>query len=212
MRQRTARPSETDARKKFDRFKREPPKQIRGIHVEGNEAIEQIAEAVRKVDRFIRGEFKYTAPDLIDRTCMKASEVIAGIEYDADDIEGFTFTMHDRDTERLPFFGPATGHVISALINNGRDQDYIVHTEFLTRVIQMVGYRNTKNITIEGGCDYVGWKMSAGRIIVNGNAMNGVGRFMRGGEIYIEGAYNNIIGEDMIGGKIFHNGRLVIGK
>ena len=201
----------TDARKKFGRFKPDPPKQVRRARVERNNAVEQITDAVKELDAHIvrkssdvaRGRDKGR---LVDMIYEKAAELAAGIECNANDITAFSLTMHENEKEM--FFATSAGMVISALINKSEDQDHLIHAEFLTGAIAFVGYRNTKNITIEGKCNFIGYEMTAGKIIVNGNAMSRIGREMKGGEIHIMGAYTSL-DDDIKGGKIFHNGRLV---
>lgn len=57
------------------------------------------------------------------------------------------------------------------------------------------------------GVHWLGAKMEAGRIVVEGHAGRHVGSEMRGGEIYVQGNASDWVGAEMHGGLIYIHGR-----
>ncbi len=95
------------------------------------------------------------------------------------------------------------GLFLSAIINGGKDNDYVIHTTQFRKPLHYLGYENTKNITVKGNAgDCLANNMSKGKITVEGNAGDDVCLCMFGGEVRIKGNAIGIIGNLMKGGEI----------
>jgi len=99
------------------------------------------------------------------------------------------------------------GLILSALINLGNDGKYTVHAQHLDWGQRFLGYKNTKEIYVNGHVEnQVGHFMTDGKIVVNGNAGQGAGSELRGGEIEISGNADKVLGMHMQNGKITVHG------
>ncbi len=95
----------------------------------------------------------------------------------------------------------AVGLLISAMINSGPDNDYVLDMRELVE-IDMLGYRCCKNMRVCGDVgNYLGQKQESGKISVFGHAKNHTGAGKTGGELFVysTGDYTGI---DMKGGSI----------
>jgi len=155
------------------------------------------------------------------------------------------FSMHlsryegeDLCKHRSPFYssGAPVGIFIGAMIETSKDNDYQIFTVKGNTLIDLIGFNNSKNITVRGNIGRyagkemkdgnliihgnpsgnIGDNMRDGKIIVNGNVisrdldgMDGVGWYLRGGEIHLNGDYT-FISEETIGGNIYHKGKLIV--
>lgn len=137
-----------------------------------------------------------------------AMDEVRMLKYTALDVERFSRMLPELDGERD--FGAKAGLFLSALINNGKETDYIIHTCGLA--IDCIGYKNTKNILVVGNAgDKTGWAMTDGTIIVDGNTGKDTGLVMKGGKIHVEGELGGI-SKLMQHGKIFRKEELVADK
>jgi len=150
---------------------------------------------------------------------------LKGTRYSAKDVENFSLAL--AEFQRETYFPEKAGFFLSALINNSRDADFVIHTRHLSQRIDNLGYGNTKNITVEGNAGYavgyamkggtitvngnadfvLGFGMKAGAIIVNGNAGSDIGWGMQGGAITVNGNAEAGVGDVMFGGEIHLNGK-----
>ncbi|MDD5171769.1 MAG: hypothetical protein PHF60_01915 [Candidatus ainarchaeum sp.] len=127
-----------------------------------------------------------------------------GLQCSAKDVERLSLAFAEfRDEEQ---FSMKAGVFLSALINNGNDTDYVVHTLPSLGQFHEIGWENTKNIVVKGDIESGGWRMSAGRIIVEGDVSNTVGTGMTGGTIVVEGNVSFMVGLGMEGGRIIVKG------
>jgi hypothetical protein len=124
------------------------------------------------------------------------------VDYTAEDVEDFSLALSEFQDEGG--FAGRAGCLLSALINYGKGNDYVIHTKGL-QDIRHLGYCNQKNIVVKGhGGVALGFSMHGGRITVDGDA-HGCGMCMYDGEIIIRGNAMEI-GRDMIGGRITVHG------
>jgi len=143
--------------------------------------------------------------------------------YSAKDIETVSLVIAEFQDEVK--FSDKAGLLLSALINNCEENVFVIHTAHLTKKINDLGHRNTKDITVAGDAgDYVGDEMKGGMITVMGNSgskagydmrggaitvmgdAEGAGRFMKGGSITVEMICSGDIGFTMSGGVIVVKG------
>ena len=206
---------------KFDKYKPEEEKDVRKVEVKEDEVLKQLKAAFKR--------FSYVRVKKPEENYPNASAQVKRISYSAKDVEKFSLALVDFQDRWT--FEEAAGVFLSALINNGNDTDYVVHTEHLRRTIDSLGCRNTKNIIVNGsvGDDLglfmkggsitvngnarscVGLQMSGGTITVNGDAYTSVGQLMKGGEIHLNGKYEEL-DPYSICGRIYHKGVLIFPK
>jgi glutamate synthase domain-containing protein 3 len=130
---------------------------------------------------------------------------IADIQFTAKDVEEFSLVLEEYQQER--YFSRKASLFLSALINSGKDSHYIIHTQHLAKPLNSIGFKNEKDITVDGNTgNYVGDSMEGGTIIVNGDAKDRCGFLMRGGSITVDGDVGNDVAWDLIGGRITING------
>jgi formylmethanofuran dehydrogenase subunit C len=101
------------------------------------------------------------------------------------------------------------GIFFSALMNHGKDSDYVIHTEHLDIPIDYLGYRIERdvNVTVRGDVgEWVGNKMRRGSINVEGNTGRCLGHTLMGGSIAVKGNAANAVGFMMKDGNITVNG------
>ena len=185
------------AARNFGRYKSEVPQAVRKPELKENETLAQLKQAWAKFELTSRG----TDDDVHESVC----DVIRNLKYSAKDVEKFSLALANFEQE--PDFETKAGYFLSALINNGLDSDYVVHTDHLSLKINYLGFKNQKNIIVKGNVrDNLGRQMTKGSIIINGDAENDVGHRMTGGVIIIKGNTGNWTGIYMVGGEITLNG------
>jgi hypothetical protein len=181
------------ASSRFGKYMHEPLHEIRKAKVDANPVLEAMrrvwAECVCHEDN--NGSEKSYNDILQNIKILRCS---------AKDIEQFSIVLGEFQGERN--FSYKAGQYLSALINNCNDAEFVIHTNHLDR-IDSLGYRNTKNIIVDGnvGC-FFGEKMENGTMTVEGDAGDFVGSWMKGGAIIVNGNANAYVGETMKGGSI----------
>ena len=158
------------------------------------------------------------------------NEIIEGYVKALDAVRGACFSPEDVDALHVPFmvfhdmedYPSRAGLFLSALINSGKDESYLLNVDrfgpkmklceqdFLKRWIDRLhtdirhlGYRNSKNLIIEGNLvNHVGDNMLSGSIVMRGYYNGGVGLGMENGTITVEGKTGGPIGMNMLGGTI----------
>ena len=210
------------ASSKFDGFRREPLHDARKPKVKSNPTIEAMGTAWLKCGDISSDDWALTYDRMLN--------LINKFEYSAKDVEDFSLVL--IELQEGDDFQIKAGFFLSALINNCHEDDFVINTAHLDRLIDRLGWHNTKNITVEGSVGaFAGVMMESGTITVMGNASDGIGFLMKGGtitvhgntggvvgwsveggEIHLNGDYEDSVGENRIFGKIFHNGVLIAGK
>jgi hypothetical protein len=111
----------------------------------------------------------------------------------AQDVEQFSVLLsryNDLISNWKTFASFQAGVYLSAMVKTSEDDNFIIHTKQLQSPIYLIGFENTKNITVNGDVGYCGCSMQGGRILVKGNAKS-VGDFNLGsfkeGEVEIKG-------------------------
>jgi hypothetical protein len=165
---------------RFGRYKDESEKAARKADVKEDRVLRQLKTAWRSLRKreFINHEYY-----------NELLTLVKDLRYSAADVEKFSLALAEFQDEGQ--FSKKAGLFLSALINNGNDTDYIIHTGHLKPILWL-GYKNSKNITVEG------------------NAGDFVGPRMEGGEIHINGEIGSF--GDIKHGKIYHKGKLIVDK
>ncbi|MDD5171995.1 MAG: hypothetical protein PHF60_03075 [Candidatus ainarchaeum sp.] len=178
--------------KGFGKYKPEDENAVRKVEVVENETLRQLKKAWGN----------YTVAGVLhDLDYLPALALAEKLEYTAADVEKFCIALAEFQDEK--HFSKKAGLFLSALINNGKDTDYVIHTKHLVRPMECICFQNTKNVIVKGNALLgIGWDMKRGQIIVEGDADHLVGLRMRGGSITVKGNAGEWVGSKMTGGKI----------
>jgi formylmethanofuran dehydrogenase subunit C len=180
---------------RFSKYAPEAEKAVRKAEVVENEALRRLKDAWK--NNMLSGTFKDGYKDAVS--------AVEKLSYSAGDVESFSIALAEFQAE--DGFEFKAGYFLSALINEGRDMDYTIHTAHLAEQPRFVGYRNRKSITVHGDVgDSLGYKMEAGSITLQGDAGQRCGSNMSGGSIIVEGSLGRWCGDFMQGGTITARG------
>jgi len=189
-----ARVSQLAASKKFGKYKKEEAKRVRTQNISENKTLEEI----KKVWRECR--YDWEAKDNVDISShRKFLSMLSNVGYTANDVELFAIVLAEFQEEDS--FSTKAGVFLSALINGGKDEKYIISTRQFHEPIQRIGIENHKDIIIIGDVDRAGSYMKTGSIVVQGHA-NRVAYFMEGGRIIVEGNVYLHAGNHMKSGNV----------
>jgi formylmethanofuran dehydrogenase subunit C len=180
------------ALKRFSSYKRETDKASRKAVVE-SDAVRRILDSWNDV----------RIKDVNDssRNYEMIVRSIRGIEYTTEDIMRFSLALTDFQDEKG--FSERAGFFLSALINEGKDAEYVINVEHLPGQIDNLGQENRKIVTVIGDLgDYTGDSMKGGILTVKGNVGDLAGFCMEEGELRIEGSADDSVGSSMEGGRI----------
>jgi hypothetical protein len=227
--------SATDMANRFQRYAPETERTIRKVEVIEGEMLKRLkgvweATEVMEEPTEAGGYRRTDLPGYYE----KVGRAIKQLECSSKDVELFSLTMQEFRNEEN--FDIKSGMFLSALINKGKDEEYIVHTGDIP--ICYLGYRNTKRMIVDGDVGdclgnrmrsgsitvdgdvglnpngtggMVGASMGGGSITMNGDARAQVGYEMKGGEIHLNGDFEGI-GNMIFHGKIYHKGVLIVDK
>jgi len=98
----------------------------------------------------------------------EAEKAARKIAASASEIEAFSLKLAKYQEEKG--FSWCAGMFLSALINNSPGRDFTVVTNHLDMAIEYLGYRNKKNITVQGDLYFINFYLSGGHLIIEGNA------------------------------------------
>jgi hypothetical protein len=188
-----------EASRRFGRYKAESVKKVLKPSLVNDTTLKKLTDAwlsVGWIDHYL---------ELIDENLSAILRHIKDIQYTAKDVEKFSIALAEFQGGR--YFNERAGYFLSALINNGPESDYVVHTRQLSENIDLLGLKNTKNITLNGNAgQFVGMFMVSGKLIIKGSALWMTGSSLKGGEILIQGNGGFYLGNQMDDGKIIVEG------
>jgi hypothetical protein len=161
--------------KRFKRYGPESEKATSKADVREDETLKGL---ICSWEKFVKGYPLYMG-------YLRALRMIAPIDYSSEDVTRFSMALAEYQDEEE--FSVAAGEFLSALINRGKDDNFLITIEHLASTIRGLGRFNIKNLTILGDADRVGQEMSKGSIIIDGNAGDSVGAMMSGGRIVVNG-------------------------
>jgi len=184
----------TAVSKRFGRFKDEDEKAVRAAGVKKDPMLERLMDEWRAAQW---GAY-------VDRYAERV-ELPLEVRCTAREVETFSLALtelrHEKD------FRNKAGGFLNALVRNGTDESYVIHTRHLDVKINGIVPHDGKEIIVEGDIgDRIGEYMESGYIVVRGNAGNATGLFMLGGGITIEGNAGGELGRYMEGGVIIVGG------
>jgi formylmethanofuran dehydrogenase subunit C len=189
-------PTKTSARRRFRGYKSEPKRATREAEVQENETLRQMKTFWRSFD------FKaHMRRNDIHTIYQAMLPIVEKLQYTKDDVEAFSYSLEEFQHERN--FSEKAGFFLSALINIGKDRDYVIHTSHLARPPDFLGIYNEKNITVDGDVGMeLGEEMTGGSITVNGDIGKNAGHRMKDGSITVTGNAGHFLGSFMKGGSI----------
>ncbi len=130
---------------------------------------------------------------------------IEGLGHSAEDVEKFMIALVGFQNEGN--FSFKAGLFLSALINGSPDTGFVINTYHLSEPIHLLGYRNTKDVVVNGGAgDGLGCLMDGGTMIVNGHVGDVLADRMKRGSITVNGNTGNWAADEMEGGELHIHG------
>jgi hypothetical protein len=182
---------------KFKGFGSEPLHETRTAKVERNERLDAMIDAWKRFRVPLKLSYIGSALDLFN----EAGDIIRGLACTSKDIEEFSLALSRFQGDAL--FDLKAGLFLSALINHCPERICVIHTSHLYEGISELGFRNTKDIVVEGDVGLlVGFEMKGGRILVRGSGGNSAGRSLENGDIILEGNVCHAVGLSSRGGTI----------
>lgn len=136
-----------------------------------------------------------------DELYEEAMERVEDIEVDSEMVADFVGGLDEDIAERDKDW--VSGIYISAAINSS-EEDFFTLPE--TENIEYLGYKNQKDIRIEGDVADIGSEMQEGEITVEGDVTGSAGHKMEDGEITVKGSTGRETGQKMQGGQILVEG------
>jgi len=185
------------ASERFKRFRPEIESETRKQEVKSSPILESMVQAWSRC----RGGFFGDGSTFLQEGYDKFLGELKGLRCSAVDIGSFSMELVKYQGE--DWFSEKAGIFLSALMNNSADNEFYIHTSNLTIPVEFLGFRNTKNFTVDGNIGInLGVQMEGGAITVKGECMASIGNMMQGGTITVEGSVGDLIGVRMKGGTI----------
>jgi len=205
------------ASKSFGKYKDEKEIPFRTPGLTRDCVLKQFIDTLMKV-RGGRGKNFYDAFEYLYSDFLEA---IKDIQYTAKDVEDFYVALEGIPEIEI---GSKVGLFLSALVNNGKEENHVLKLGQLGKKIDELCFHNIKNVTIKGnvGCglgymqegkihvmgscgDSLGCNMKGGTITIGkgpNTGIDGFGQGMCNGKIIIKGDVDGPVGENMQGGTI----------
>lgn len=205
---------QASGRSRFGRYKGQRGIRSRLPDVLCDEAVKRMADAFMSLKAPHKGCY------------LEAVEASKGLSYSPGDVARFCLALADLEERYAdqgahagipgaPGFCIRAGNFLSALVNNGPGDTYMLELGHLDSRLQQLGAFNKKTLILHGDMGgqlgfRMGWEGHGGTIIVRGHAGNSIGWEMASGEIHIEGVYESVIRP--LGGRIYFRGKLFVDK
>ncbi len=191
-----------EAAGRFRRFAPEIGQRARELVLKPDKAFSEIMKAWMQCRDYLPPK---RDNNLSEQIFSKMLRVLGTSSFGSREIEAFSISIegarHDEELSSNP------GLFLSALIQNSRDDRFIIHTSHQLHPADSIGYRNSKNILVKGNAgDFLGSNMVRGSIEVQGNAGGAEGFRMKGGRIIIHGDCDYACGWEMLAGAIIIEG------
>ncbi len=186
----------------FGRYKAENEQAVRTADVKVDPVLQQLATAWE----VCRKKFAHTSNIHSDNEAnyRYALAHLQDKSFSASEVERFSIALASLLHEFACY--SKAGIFLSALINGGKDKDYVIHTAHMEMHIYHLCYENTKNVTVIGSIgDDCCEGMKSGLMTVKGNAGRDLGMSMQGGEIHVDGNVGDSCGIWLKGGRITIN-------
>jgi hypothetical protein len=129
-----------------------------------------------------------------------------GISYSSEEVEQTSVLMEVMQHKADRLFPWKAGLILSVLVNTGLDSEYSIYISSLTERVCLIGYRNQRDMTVNGDVEGLANLMSSGRLIAKGHAGVFAGLRMSGGELVLEGGVGDYVGCNLRGGTVLIEG------
>lgn len=203
------------ARKPFGRYKKESANAVRTFEIVETKALAKIRKAWERYVKATAHETQST-----ELKCKDAAKFVSGLEYSADDVTSFSILVGDY-SDYGQLLKIRIGLFISALINEGQDEEYVIYTSSFEENSECLCSDNTKNVTVHGdagdwfadnmksgivrllgSCGFASAGMEGGKLMIEGDCSDEFAVNMKGGEATVLGNATKNFGYEMMGGKL----------
>ncbi|MEW6036498.1 MAG: hypothetical protein AB1529_07845 [Candidatus Micrarchaeota archaeon] len=184
------------AAKRFGRYTPEAEGRLRELQKAGTPVLDALHAAWREcAGRDGTGDERY----------FWTTEAIRYAFYSPADVEAFSIAMSGfPDGSGFPAMA---GYFLSALVNGGPPGAYTLHATSAGRMIDHLGYWNSKDLLVKGPAGLsAGEEMLAGTLTIEGNAEHYLGLDAGGGMIHVEGSAGHYAGRKLKGAEILIEG------
>jgi hypothetical protein len=131
-------------------------------------------------------------------------EAVKHLRYSAKDVERFSIALAGMEEEFHPW---KAGYLLSALIENGEEESYVIRTSHLSEPIDYLGYANRKHVFVDGDLgDYCCCKMKRGSFTIDGNVGDSFAFKAGRGEILIKKNAGHTLASKLLDGRIVVEG------
>jgi hypothetical protein len=186
--------SQLAASKRFGKYKGEKAKKIRDPQIVKNPAYKQLLNTWKNFLVLSK------AINDVEQLYKFAESMVKHLEFSPKLVEQLSVSI--PDTKFSEDLGGRAGFFLSALINTGSENNYVIYT-FPSCPINWFAYNNVKNVVVEGDLQYVtARQMKGGKVEVKGNIAHTVGENMTGGELIVHGNVGELLGKMLEGGTI----------
>lgn len=209
MRQRTLTPGKTDARKKFQGFKREDAKVIRRATVNPSPELVKLQEVYEEYAEIMDRVPNRRNSRLDDQAEKIAQLALRRLDYSAEIVMDFMISMPP-----IIYFT----RFITAMINAAKAMDFRIYTDDVPFKMFGFGRGNTKNIQIVGNvADRAFHEMKSGLVVIDGDVGRSLGKKMSGGKIIVHGdveadSIYGLMVSQMEGGEVHIEGEMTGNK
>jgi len=195
----------------FDGLNKEEHQEFKEFAVERNKTLDKLVTKFEKqLARNWGSTMKISAEERHYNNAMKLLSRGFKEGISSEDVEQFSVLLSNYQDKLADWRTHAAWHsgiYLSAMIDSSDDTDFIIRSHHLSTPIDLIGYRNTKNVTLIGNAGkFVGCKMSGGNLVVNGNAysIGNVNQFgeVENGNIEIKGDVGSKDQENTVSGSI----------
>lgn len=131
-------------------------------------------------------------------------ELFKALHYSAKEVEEFSILIKAYEMEEE--FSYKASYFLNALIQAGRDNEYVIHTGHLDYLLDDFLEENRKKVTVEGSLGGCIAGLNEGEIIVNGNVKSLLSG--SGGKITINGNLETLESLDEYGHELYVNGKM----
>jgi hypothetical protein len=194
-------PASLAASGRFRNFRPENEQNTRASKVESDPVLEEMTRLFKMV----------YAWGSVDLNYCETAVRIRGLEYGSKDVENLSLALAELPYEES--FSIRAGLFLSVLMNDSKEDDFVIHTAHMHLPPNFLGIFNTKVVSVDGPVgNGLGYKMRGGSITVRGDAMGEICELMSGGEVRIDGGYGGIDTRFIRSGTIYSKGELVFPK
>jgi len=215
--QRPVRDLQMSVSKRFGRFKDEDEKAVREVKIKEDKTRARLFSAWQRFHKITR----YAEPETLFKDMhivyALAREMVRYRSHKPGHVADFCIQIVPEEYDQRDRFSTRIGLFISALIDKSRYGRFEVPAQRLSYP-DYLAYANRKNVLVHGDIGIVGLDMHSGRVVVEGDVVDFIGKYMDGGVLIVAGNVTfhflseNSIGGYMTGGIIQIDGDVKLSK